>query len=281
MKLTRASLFLTGFYLCLVVLWLTAAFLEASNSGWHVQSFLQGITNVSYGYIFAFLYGLIPFLGGITGLANTKKWGFFKSTTGKALFFLSTGLIAWGMGEMIWSYYNFFLNQEIPYPSWADLSFILSWPLWSIGVLYLSRATGVKYGLKRKHGRLLLIIIPIITILLSYYLLVVVARQGSFQFDGGLIKIFFDIAYPFLDAVALTLALLVYGLSLKYLGGCFKWPVRIILFGFIVNYVADFAFSYTTTITTFHNGNWVDLIFATAVFVLSFGINSFETENTS
>lgn len=210
------------------------------------------------------------------GFNSAQKWGLFKSSMGRAMFFLSMGLITWGYGEMIWSYYNFFLNQAIPYPSWADASFILSWPLWSVGVLYLGKATGIKYGLRNKAGQSLLIIIPIFAMLASYYLLVVVARGNSFQLEGGMLKIFFDLAYPIWDVVILTLAFLVYGLSFKYLGGQFKVPVLITLVGFVVNYLADFAFSYTTTVGSFSNGNWVDLLFATSVFILSLGITNLE-----
>lgn len=281
MRYTYSSLFLLGFYACLTIFWVTAAFLGVVKEGWDLYAFPQGIGDISYGYIYAFLYGLIPVFGGLAGMLNARTWGFFRSITGKAIVFLSAGLLTWGIGELIWSYYNFFLNQEVPYPSWADVGFIVSWPLWCLGVVYLSRAAGVKYALKERHGQLLLVIIPIIAVIVSYYLLVVIARQGSFDLEGGLMKIFFDIAYPLLDVIALTVALLVYGLSLKYLGGCFKWPVLIILSGFIINYIADFAFSYTTTVETFHNGNWVDLVFATAVFVLSFGINSLQIRDTS
>jgi len=176
------------------------------------------------------------------------------------------------LGEMIWSYYNFFLNQEIPYPSWSDVGFIFAYPLWAIGTFYLSQATGVKYGLKNIAGRLLLITIPIFALLISYYLLVVIARQGVFAFEGGVLKIFFDLAYPIGDVIILTFAALVYGLSLNYLGGRFKIPVLITLLGFVANYIADFGFSYTTTVGTFYNGNWVDLMFATALFVMGFGL---------
>ena len=266
MKLTKNLFFLSFFYLLIII--------------WWVLLFFSGQKNTINNYSFVFVYGLLPFIGGIFGILEAKKWGLFSSTLGKALFFLSLGLITWSGGETIWSYYNLVLHIEIPYPSWADASFIASWPFWTLGVVYLSFATGVKFGLKKMHGKLLLFFIPIISILSSYYLLVTVARQGSLEIAGGPIKIFFDLAYPVWDVVILTLVLLVYGLSFKFLGGRFKWPVIIILIGFIINYLADFSFSYTTTIESYFNGNWVDLLFATAMFILSFGINSINTKST-
>lgn len=261
MKITTAASFLAGFYLALVVWWIAITYFQ--------------IRDHPVNLAFAFAYGLIPLLGGYFGLREAKSWGMFGSAMGKSLFFLSLGLITWGLGEMIWSYYNIALGVEVPYPSWADASFILSWPLWSIGIFFLSMATGAKFGLKKLSGQLQVIIFPILVAALSYYLLIIVARQGSFEIAGGSLKIFFDLAYPMWDVFILTFAFIVYGLSFKYLGGRFKWPVIITLLGFVVNYFADFGFSYTTTIGTHYNGNWVDLLFTTAMFTLSFGINSF------
>lgn len=276
MRITKASAFLLGFYLVLVAWWFASSFWYGREATDSFTKFFAGIKETPANFSFAFLYGLIPIFGGVMGFMKAEKWGLTKSKMGKALMFLSLGLITWGYGEMIWSYYNFVLKTEVPYPSWADASFIISWPLWSIGVIYLSFATGASFALKKRAGQLLLISIPIVAIALSYYLLVGVARQGSFEIAGGPLKVFFDLAYPIWDVVILTLAFLVYGLSFKYLGGRFKWPVLITLFGFVINYFADFGFSYTTTVETFYNGGWVDLLFASAMFVLSFGVNSFD-----
>lgn len=261
MKLTLKTSFLTGFFIALVIWWFTIQF--------------SGITDTPFNLAFAFAYGLIPIIGGVFGLMESQKWGLLASKMGKALFFISLGLVTWGMGEMIWSYYNFILQVEVPYPSLADASFIVSWPLWTIGVLFMSFATGAKFGLRNVGGKVLLGLIPLAAIFLSYYLLIAVARQGSFEIAGGPVKIFFDLAYPIWDVVILTTALLVYGLSLDFLGGKFKWPVIVTLLGFGVNYFADFGFSYTTTVETFYNGSWVDLLFMSAMFILSFGVNSF------
>lgn len=243
---------------------------------WWINIYVTKQEDSPTNFQFVFLYGLIPFFGGVFGLIKANQWGLFKSALGKALFFLSCGLITWSGGETIWSYYNLILHVEIPYPSWADASFIASWPLWIIGVYFLSHATGAKFGLKKRTGQLQLILIPLAAIIISYYLLVVIARGGSWTSGGGLLKVFFDFAYPVLDIVILTEALLVYGLSLKFLGGRFKWPVLIILLGFVINYFADFGFSYTTTIETYFNASWPDLLFAAAMFILSVGINTID-----
>ncbi len=68
-------------------------------------------------YWYSFLFGLIPLCGGLVGMIKASIWGGLKSTLGKAIFFVSFGLVLWGLGESIWSYYNFFKNVAAPYPS--------------------------------------------------------------------------------------------------------------------------------------------------------------------
>jgi len=237
------------------------------------------LLNALYGVLFL---GFIPVIGGINGLFLAKHWGGFRSAVGKAVILLSLGLIFWGAGTYIFSgIYNFLLEVEVPYPSFADVGYVLSLPLWAMGIIQLSRATGAKYGLRSSGGKVILLIIPAIIIAISYYLLVVVARGGSFDFsDAGLLKLFFDLAYPIGDVVILTLATLVYGLSYSYFGGTYKKAIYTILAGFIVLYVADFSFSYSTTLETFYPGDWIDLAFTSAMFLLSIGIGMLNPKET-
>lgn len=267
MKLSKALLFLIIYYIFIVL--------------WWVVLFITGQKTSSSNFYFVLIYGLIPFSGGVLGLLKVNSWGGLSSAMGRALAFLSLGLITWSGGETIWSYYNLVLHVAIPYPSWADASFIVSWPLWIIGVFFLSQATGTKFGLRKKHGKIQLVLIPIIAFLVSYYLLVIIARQGSITLGGDLLKVFFDLAYPVLDVVVLTEALLIYGLSFKFLGGKYKWAVVVTLLAFVINYFADFSFSYTTTIGTYYNGSYSDLLFATAMFIMGFGINSLDVKKIS
>lgn len=245
---------------------------------WWLEIFFTGSRDTPQNYYYGALLGLIPLVGGVAGLALSRKWGSLKSALGRSVLFLSLGLITWGIGTLIFAYYNIALDVEVPYPSLADVAYIVSWPLWALGVVSLSKATGAQFGLRTTSGKIGLLLIPLFVIVLSYYLLVVVARGGfDFEESAGL-KIFFDLAYPVGDVVILTLATLVYGLSLKYFGGKFKLAVYLILLGFVLNYLADFSFSYTTTLETFYVAGWVDLLFTTAMAALALGVNTLDPE---
>lgn len=237
--------------------------------------FYFGATNSSGNNLYGVLFlGFIPVLGGINGLFIAKRWGSFKSAVGRAVIYLSLGLIAWGLGTYIYSgIYNLILQIEVPYPSFADIGYVLALPLWAMGIIQLSRATGAKYGLQSSRGKIALLVVPFLVIVASYYLLIIIARTGSFTSgDTAILKIILDLTYPLGDIVILTLATLIYGLSYDYFGGIFKKAIYLILIGFVLMYFADFAFSYTTTLGTWSQGDWNDLLFATAMLSLSCGV---------
>lgn len=238
---------------------------------WNILYF-SGLRISFWNYFYSFAFSLIPLIGGFIGLFVSRSWGVLTSAVGKAVFFISAGLFSWGFGSMIWSYYNFFKHIAAPYPSFADIGFVLSIPLWAIGVINLAKATGAKFGLRRTTGKFLLVLIPLLITVISYYLLVVIARGGvvtdSLVFSP---KLIFDFIYPLSDVLILTLALIIFGLSFKYFGGQYKLPIFAILSGFAFMYLADFIFSYTTTINTFYNGDYGDLLFTIALSFITFG----------
>ncbi len=248
----------------IVALWL---YIFASNT-------TEGTSN----YLFSFLFGLIPFFSGIVAMYSARMWGGLSSAVGKAVFFIGLGIFCWGTGENIWSYYNFVLNVAAPYPSLADIGFAPSIFFYGLGAIYLSRAAGAQFALRNRSARAFAFLAPFIILCISYYLLVVIARGGVLIPEGdGFLKIILDLAYPLGDFVGLTVSVIVSSLSFKYLGGRYAWDIYAILLGLFVMFVADMIFSYTTTVGTYYNASFGDLLLATGVFLLSWGILGFAT----
>lgn len=239
---------------------------------WWFTIFFRGIQETTENYLFSLIYSILPLGGGIIGFINARQWGGFASSLGRAVLFISGGIFAWGIGNLIFGYYNLILGVPIPYPSIADGAFFLLYPLSAIGVLFFFRPTGASFGLRHLSGKFLLLIIPVFFIALSYYLLFIVARGGVIINDGGLLKLFLDVAFPVGDVVVITLASILYSLSLKYLGGTFRKPIIFIITGFISTYIADFLFSYTTTVGTYFVGKWVDIFYPTAFLLIDLGL---------
>jgi diguanylate cyclase len=282
MRITKATVFVFGFYLALIILWFSASLFDAGSYPFSFSTIFAGFKhNQTYGYIFNFAYSFLPLYVGIYGFRIAGKWGMFKSTMGKAIINLSLSLIFWGIGEIMWAYYNFFLGSNIPYPSWDDVAYVLTYPFLAVGLIYLGRATGVKFGLRNVLGKVYLILAPIAILIFSWYILVQLGRGGSITSGGGPLTVFFDIAYPVGDVIILVMVIIIYGLSFRFLGGMFKWPILITLIGVLLEYIADFGFSYTTTINTYYNGNWVDLVYLTSLLLMSFGVTLLDVEKTN
>lgn len=236
----------------------------------------SGLKEGFYNYSYSFLFGLTPLVGGVVAMISSKSWGFLKSAIGKAVFFIGLGIFLWGCGEMIWSWYNFFLNEPAPYPSLADIGFAPSIFFYGLGAFYLSNATGAKFALRSFWAKVFAVVAVIVTVVVAYYVLVVIARGGVLIPEGETpLKIVLDIVYPLGDLIALLLAIIISGLSFKYLGGSYVIDIFSILAGLGVMFIADSIFSYTTTTGTYYNGNFGDLMLTIGLFLLTFGVLGF------
>ncbi len=244
--------------------------------GFWAYLFFSDIKDGQLNYLYSLLFGFIPLIGGIVAMVNSREWGTFKSAVGKAVFFIGLGLFLWGCGEMIWSYYNFVLQVAAPYPSLADFGFAPSIFFYGLGTVYLSLATGAKFGLRDWYAKIFAVIAPVVIFIVSYYILVVFARGGTLLTDtGSPLKVILDLAYPLGDFLSVTLAVVISGLSFKYFGGQFKIDVYSILLGLVIMFIADSIFSYTTTIGTYYNANWGDLLLTCGLFFITYGVLGF------
>lgn len=239
-------------------------------SGYWLFILSTGSKDGFHNFFFSFLFGLIPLIGGLIGMYGARIWGWLSSTIGRAVFFISLGSFLWGAGEMVWSYYNFFADTAAPYPSLADIGFGPSIAFWLIGTFYLAKACGAKYGLRSTATRATIGLIVLAVIGFSWYLQIHVARDGVLlTAPNDMLKVVLDIIYPLGDALALVVAVVVFGASRKYLGGRYRLSILALLFGLAVMYFADFTFSYTTTTETYYNADWGDwfLMFGNALIV--------------
>lgn len=263
MKLNTYQKTFGTFFIVILLLWVYIQ-ISGSRAG-----------NINFTY--SFLFGLIPFFGGLIGMGVSRQWGGLKTVLGKAIFFFSLGLFMWGFGENIWSYYNFFKDEPAPYPSIADIGFAPSIFFWIVGTAFLAKASGAIHAFRKSTwAKVFVIVAPSILLLASYFMLIKVARGGTLVPEGETpLKVVLDIAYPLGDFLALTFALVVFTLTSRYLGGYYRPAIACILFGLGIMYFGDFSFSYTTTAGTFYNGNWGDLLLASGNFFMTLGILGF------
>jgi hypothetical protein len=257
-----------GFFIVLIVYWATL--------------FLRGMTEGFANDFFVFLYGLMPLLGGIAAIRGYREWGGLSTILGRAILFFGLGLFLWGLGESTWAYYNFFLGVEIPYPSLADLFFAPSVFFYTLGTIYIARTTGARLGLRSIGGKIYAVLAPLFIAAMTYYLIIVVGHGGEIFSEGRTaVKAVLDVAYPLGDAVSLAVSVVVAGLSFRYTGGRYKWDIAFILAGLAAMFAADSILSYTSTVGTAFSGDWGDLVYTVAVFLMTCGILGFnKVKNT-
>lgn len=240
---------------------------------WWINLFLSGARETSQNYLFAAVYGLICLWGGGYGLIISKKWGGSSSTIGKAIIVLSLGLLAQEFGQLVFSYYNIFLKVEIPYPSWADVGFFGSIPLYIIGMGLLAKAAGAKFSMKTLTNKLQVIVIPLVILIVSYLFFL-----NGYEFDfSSPLKIFLDFGYPFGEALYISVAILTYSLSRKLLGGVMKSRILLLIAAFVIQYIADFNFLYQSSKGTWINGAYGDYIYFLAYVLMALGLIQLKT----
>lgn len=216
----------------------------------------------------------IPSIGFIIGCIRSRQWGGFKTVIGRSLIFLSLGLFFWALGSWIWSYYNFFLGNEMPYPSWADVGYVPFY-LWAgIGLVMLANFTSLQTELNGAKSKVYFFCIPILMAIVTYYFIFVQLHGGSIWQTNEPAKVFVDLYYPLADVVVLTIIVLTSGLAFNFLGERLRVPITLLILGFIVNYVADFYFSYSTTVGSYYGGELADILFSCAMFLLSLGVSN-------
>lgn len=240
---------------------------------WWISLNASGLQNSAHNYAFGATYGIIALIGGITGLRISARWGLTRSVMGKAILFLSLGLLAQEFGQLAFSYYNIFKNVEVPYPSIADVGFFGNIPLYIFGVFLLSKAAGGQFSLKRFSGKLQVVLLPLALIAVSYYLFL---QEYSFE-NTPLLQIFLDFGYPMGQAMYLALALLTYTLSKNFLGGVMKGKILFIIAALIAQYIADFNFLYQNLNETWVNAGYGDYLYLIAYLLMALGILQLKT----
>jgi len=214
---------------------------------------------------FGATYGIMALFGALIGLFASQKWGGFRTVVGKALLFFSVGLLAQEAGQIIYTYYIYGAKIQIPYPSWGDAAYFGSTLCYIVGSIYLAKAVGVKFSLKKPRYKVLALVIPAILLITSYW---VFLYHHQYDWHKPLTA-FLDFGYPMSEAIYISLAATAYLLSRKILGGIMRAGILILILALCIQYFADFTFLYQSSRGTWLTGRWNDLSYLVAYFVMT------------
>lgn len=183
-------------------------------------------------------------------LALKKYYGKFGSRFSIIWIGIFIGLIFWFLGEFTWGIYTLFSSSEIPYPSIADVFWIIGYIPILFGLLLYTETFRKIIPNIRIIGITVLTMVFIISII-SIFMPIII-------FEENLIKLIFDLAYPILDMLLIYAALL--GIAIFFKGKIWKIWIMLCL-GFICYGIADILFSYTTIIGIYYYGNPLEILF--------------------
>jgi hypothetical protein len=239
---------------------------------WWFLMYLWNIRETDQNYYFGVAYPFIALIGGLNGIFISRIWGGYKSLVGRGILFFSLGLLGQAFGQFIWSYYNIIAKIEVPYPSIADVGYFSIVPFYSLGMLSFAKAANSKVNLKKVQGKAVAVLLPLLMVSISYFLFL---RNLEYDFSDPL-KVFFDFGYPFGEAIIISIALVTLGLSKNILGGQMRSRIIYLIFAIVVIYITEYTFIFKANDGTYYNGGPVDMMYATAFFVMSLGLISFK-----
>lgn len=178
-----------------------------------------------------------PFLAVIGGIMAVRSYG-LKSGHGKTLLLFTLGLGSWLVAEIIWFVldYGFGLN---PFPSIADLFFIIGYPLICAAI--------ISEIVRRKVSLTLNLILLLVAIVINFgaflaYVLIKNLSQGESSWANV-----FSLGYGIGDFLLLFVFLFVIFLAYQYEGGKLFQPWLILFVGLACFFAADLLFAFYGT----------------------------------
>jgi hypothetical protein len=155
--------------------------------------------------------------------------------------YLWTGFVVgwalWALAELIWALYSI-LGQEVPYPSLADLFWMVGYIPMGIGLIARIRTMRIKPA---PSQRVIIWGASAAVVLITVVFVLVPILQ---DFDSQrLIESILDLVYPLAD---LFLACIVWWMFFTYEKGFYGFGWRLLTVGFIVMTLSDLLFTYAT-----------------------------------
>lgn len=226
--------------------------LHIGLTGWF---YISGTNTELINYYYNILitsFVIIPF---VQGFFYNKKY----PNLSKIIAPLQVSNLLFASALYIWFYYNISGN-EIPYPSLADLFFLLYYPINFISLIFLTRQTGTKWSVGSIISTFLIFLC--LSIISTLFL-----SNQSIDFTAPPLIIVLNLIYPILDSLLIAMGITIMR-SQKNFGYRYLF---FYVFGYIFLGFGDVIFAYQTNSDHYWNGNIVDLLYATAHMSIALG----------
>jgi diguanylate cyclase len=162
---------------------------------------------------------------------------------------MSVALVGWGAGQALWSWSEIVAKAETPFPSLADVGFLV-FPL-AAAVAVVSFQRGTSFGRARLRAVSDGLIVATALFILSWALVL-----GTVYRSGGDTTFAFavSLAYPISDLIVMALIFL---LLSRMVGN--RAPMFILSAGLLAMVIADTGFAYLSASGDYHTGSIIDV----------------------
>jgi len=208
-------------------------------------------------FMYFFSNAFPPFIAGAAVIASAsalrKYWGNPGDKFSRIWLGFTLGMIFWFLGEVSWTVYTLLLNVEIPYPSIADVAWLIGYvPLIAAIELYLR---AFRFAISKAMYAVAVVAVSIGSFALFTFLVSPIVVAAT---EEEITTLIVDIAYPALDLTLFSLSIL--GL-LIFAKGKIASAWLLINGAILMNVIGDMLFSYTTLQGTYYNGHFLELFF--------------------
>lgn len=204
------------------------------------------------------LVAILALLTVIAGFYAFRLHG-FRSTQGKALFFMTAGAFFWFLGELTWGIYEIALSVENPVPSAADIFWLIGYPMFLLGIYYIFRISS-----SMPSRRSLAILVP--AVILVFSLMVYLAFPTLADATMSLEEKMATAGYVIGDAF--VLAGLMFAIACLW-GSRFAKPWSIIFLSMAALSIADIF--YSSFFSVYETGGLMDVLWNTGYIFFGFG----------
>ncbi|MBU2523714.1 hypothetical protein KKG71_00785 [Patescibacteria group bacterium] len=210
------------------------------------------------------LYLIPPLLAVLGGLYAVTRYG-KGNPHGRALLYFSLGISALFVGELLWLYYEHILGAD-PFPSLADVFYIVSYPLMIIGIFKEIRISNRKEQLPSWK-----VAIPVALLIAvsSFYFI-----YQAYDYEASLIENTFSMGYGLGDIILVVAGVYIFRIMRDYSGGRMASAWLMIGIGLILTLIADvlFSFFYQQYEESLYAYAQIDLVWSLAYLFFSYGL---------
>lgn len=224
---------------------------------WNVLLYRNHVQTSTWNYLFNAAVAVFYMLAFVIALWHSRKPQVPKLSR-KIFIYFGLAALSWGVATLIWTYYNLILKVSVPYPSFADLFFLLSYPIFGMAMWSLHESYNALVTPKTVRESIIIVVV-------SAMVIFAFLNRPDLSPDLGLTKNLLNVAYSLGDVLLVAMAFIELrgGQAKKYRG-------LYLLIGFLLLQAGgDFMFAYRNNAGLYWNGDVSDLLFGISAFVLA------------